>query len=457
MSSEIRQSLEALPDNEAVMANAMTRHPVVLGQASVRNPGDANPNPREIKPVGVVKIGDDPMPFLEKTKHHDLVQNIETLEDAAAGYGIFSLPLIERDDIIRRVPLVALVRDKIRFALSAELLRVSTGGESFAIKSNEAGLEGIKIAGSFIGTDAYGNVWPYFSPSSQNRYVSAGSILNGSVNPDMINGHMILVGTSVAGLEDFRATPLGRPMPGVEIHAQIMENIMTGQFLKRPAISLLIEVLLTLFAGLLVISFVPRLKGIRSSIGVAVLVSGLFAYSWWRFASDQVLIDATFPTLVTILLFILMITASYVREERQRKRIRGAFGQYLSPALVDQLTEHPEKLILGGETRQLSVLFSDIRGFTTISEDFRQDPAGLTRLMNSILTKLSKPILKYNGTIDKYLGDAVMAFWNAPIDEEDHAYLACRAALKMIDSIEAFNQKKQAIGCEESSTKITQD
>ena len=452
LSLEIRQSLEALPDNEAVMASAMAGHPVVLGQASVRNPGDASPVPRDIKPVGVVTIGEDPLPFLERTKHYDLVQNIEILEEAATGYGIFSLHL-ERDDVVRRVPLVALVRDKIRFALSAELLRVSTGGESFAIKTNEAGLEGIKIAGSFIGTDAYGNVWPYFSSSSQLRYISAGSILNGTVNPDMINGHMVLVGTSVAGLEDFRATPLGVPMPGVEIHAQIIENIMTGQFLKRPAVSLLIEVLITLFAGLLVISFVPRLRGIRSSIGVAMLVSGLFAYSWWRFASDHVLLDATYPALVTILLFVLMITASYIREERQRKRIRGAFGQYLSPALVDQLTEHPEKLILGGETRQLSILFSDIRGFTTISEDFRQDPAGLTRLMNSILTRLSQPILKYNGTIDKYLGDAVMAFWNAPIDEEDHAYLACRAALKMIDNIDVFNEKNDRLDARNTQRK----
>lgn len=399
LSPSIRQALKTLPDNEEVMANAMTRHPVILGQASVRNLSDVNPNPREIRSVGLVKIGEDPIPFLEQTRHHDLVQNIEILEDVASGYGIFSLQL-ETDDIVRRVPLVALVRDKIRFALSAELLRVATGGESFAIKTNEAGLEGIKLAGSFIGTDATGNVWPYFSSTNQVRYVSAGSILNGSVNATKINGHMILVGTSVAGLEDFRATPLGQPMPGVEIHAQLIENIMTGQFLKRPSISLLIEILLTLFAGLLVISFGPRLSGIKSSIGVAILVVSLFAYSWWRFASGQVLLDATYPILVTILLFILTITASYIREERQKRRIRGAFGQYLSPALVDQLTEHPEKLILGGETRELSILFSDIRGFTTISEDFRDDPAGLTKLMNSILTKLSKPILKYNGTID---------------------------------------------------------
>ncbi len=297
-----------------------------------------------------------------------------------------------------------LVRDKIRFALSAELLRAATGGESFAIKTNEAGLEGIKLAGNFIGTDAAGNVWPYFSSTKQERFVSAGLILNGSVNPAKINGHMILVGTSVAGLEDFRATPLGQPMPGVEIHAQIIENILTGEFLKRPSISLLIEVLLTLFAGLLVISFGPNLSGLKSLVGVAALVMSLFAYSWWRFVSNQVLLDATYPVLVTILLFILTLTASYIREERQKRRIRGAFGQYLSPELVDQLTEFPEKLILGGETRELSILFSDIRGFTTISEDFRDDPTGLTKLMNSILTKLSKPILKHNGTIDKYLG-----------------------------------------------------
>lgn len=439
LSSDIRQKLETLPDNEVAMANAMKRHPVILGQSSVRNQRDAIHAPREIKSAGIVKIGEDPVPFLEKNKQNDLVQNIEILENAASGFGLFSIS-IETDDVVRRVPLVALVQDKIRFALSIELLRIATGGESLAIKSNEAGIEGIKVIGNLIETDAIGNVWPYFSQSQKSRYISAGSILNGSVNPDDINGKMLLVGTSVTGLEDYRATPLRQPMPGVEIHAQIIENIMADQFLKRPPITLLYEILIILLAGLCVVAFVPSLGAAKATFGVIVLVVSIFSLSWWQFSSSQLLLDATYPILITSLLFVLTMTANYMREERQKQRIRGAFGQYLSPALVDQLTENPEKLILGGENRELTILFSDIRGFTTISEQYRDDPAGLTKLMNEILTKLSHPILKNNGTIDKYLGDAVMAFWNAPIDEEDHAYLACMAALNMMEKVDEMNR-----------------
>ena len=438
LSFDIRNSLNALPHNEAVMANAMKKHQVVLGQASVRNFRDTSAIKREIRTVGFAIVGEDPKPFLQKTRIHDLVQNMEILEESASGYGIFSIKS-DFDNVVRRVPLIALARDKIRLALSTELLRVATGGESFAIKSNKAGIEGIVVAGSFIQTDGNGNVWPYFSTTREERYISASKILDGSVKPNLINGNMILIGTSVAGLEDFRATPLGVQMPGVEIHTQIIENILTDQFLKRPSFLFLIEFLAALFSGLLVIALVPRLGGVKSSICITVLVFGLAGYSWWSFSSHQVLIDATYPVIVTAVLFIFMITASYISEEKHRQRIRDAFGQYLSPALVDQLTQHPEQLVLGGETRELSVLFSDIRGFTKISEDYREDPAGLTKLMNAVLTELSQPILKNNGTIDKYLGDAVMAFWNAPVDEEDHAYFACRAALRMIERITALN------------------
>ena len=137
-------------------------------------------------------------------------------------------------------------------------------------------------------------------------------------------------------------------------------------------------------------------------------------------------------------------SANYLREERQRRQIQGAFGQYLSPALVDRLTDNPHQLVLGGETRELTVLFTDIRGFTTLSESYRDNPQGLTRLMNEFLTELSQPILDHNGTIDKYMGDAIMAFWNAPVEETDHAYKACIAALAMIDTVEALNERRFA-------------
>lgn len=440
--SDIRKILEELPDNEERMAEVMRQHPVILGQAGVRNFSDIAAKQKEIRSIGFAQVGEDPIPYLTGKKLHDLIQNQEVLENAASGLGIFNIKA-DIDNVVRRVPLVVLVRDKLRLALSLEVLRVATGGESFTIKTNQAGLEGIAVAGSLINTDGQGNIWPYFSPPNTARYISASAILNGSVDANLMTGNMVLIGTSATGLEDYRAVPLGIQMPGVEIHTQILENILTDEYLKRPSITFLIEIIIAMLAGFLVIALVSRLGGIKSSLGVLILIASLLAYSWWNFSNSQFLIDATYPIIVTSLLFIFMTTANYIVEEQQKQRIRSAFGQYLSPTLVDQLTENPDKLVLGGEMRELTILFSDIRGFTTISEHFSDNPTGLTKLMNEVLTQLSKPILNHNGTIDKYLGDAVMAFWNAPIDEADHAYKACISALRMIEKIHAMNKQNQ--------------
>ena len=338
---------------------------------------------------------------------------------------------------------VIMVEDTIRLALSAEVLRVATGGDSFAIRSNAAGIEGIIVAGKLVETDGTGKVWPYFTPSRPERYISAGSIIDGTVDPARLAGHLVLVGTSSVGLEDYRQYPLAGAIPGVEIHAQVIENMLTGQMLKRPLTAISVELVVTLFAGLLIILFVPMLGAVFSFVVAGITVGSFMGYSWWQFSEHRELVDATFPLMTTVLLFVLTATANYIREEQQKGRIRGAFGQYLSPALVDQLSQDPDKLVLGGETRELSVLFSDVRGFTTISESFKTNPQGLTQLMNRFLTVLSSPILKQNGTIDKYMGDAIMAFWNAPIDETEHAKKSCRAALEMMQDVANLNVTRE--------------
>jgi len=434
----IRQELKKLPDNEKLMANAMRRHPVVLGQSSVRNKRDINTSEPHIRTVGFAQIGEDPKPYLRNSTFHDLVQNVKLLEDAASGLGIFSIQP-ESDGVVRRVPLVSLVRDKVRLALSAEVLRVATGQQSFAVKTGEAGIEGIILAGNLIETDWSGRMWPYFSVQNPDRYISAAGLLDGTFDDNSLSGQMVLVGTSAIGLENYRPTPLGQAMPGVEIHAQIMENMLTDSFLKRPVYYAILELLMVMVAGMLVLVFTRKLGALKSLATITVLVVAIFSFSWWNFSNNLLLLDATYPVLVIIALFLFTVTANYMREEKQRQRIRTAFGQYLSPGLVDQLTENPEKLVLGGETRELSVLFCDVRKFTAISESYRDNPQGLTMLMNELMTTLSKPILKTDGTIDKYMGDAVMAFWNAPLNDSNHAFNACSAALEMISAVEVMN------------------
>jgi adenylate cyclase len=437
----VRTELLKLPSNETVLADAIRRSRVVVGETSVRiDDATLAAGDRPIPDVPYAALGGDATPFLLKFPR--LVQNLPVISDAAAGRGLFTVEP-DPDGIFRRIPLVMMVQDHLRLALSAEMLRIATGGQAFATRAGDAGIEGIVVGGVFVPTDGNGRVWPWFNASSRDRYVSAGTVMSGEAQAERIAGHLVIIGTSAVGLEDFRATPVAAFMPGVEIHAQIIENILTQQFLHRPAYAIGMELVATLVVGLFIIWLVPRV-GASYSFIAAVSVLGLVAASvFWAFYSGRMLIDASFPGGALAAVFMVMATANYMREERQRRQIRNAFGQYLSPALVDRLADHPEQLVLGGETRELTLLFTDVRGFTTISESFKANPQGLTRLMNQFLTALSKAILDRDGTIDKYMGDAIMAFWNAPVDLPDHALRACRAGLDMVQRVEGLNTQRR--------------
>ncbi len=437
----VREALRALPHTEVAMREAMSKTLVVLGQTSVRYRSDSGLRNRQLATVPFAAIGGDPEPFLEK--YPDLVQNVPELEEVAAGRGVFSL-VPDLDGVYRRLPVVMKVQDKMRLALSVEIIRVATGGRAFATKVDGAGLSGIIVGGNLVKTDGNGRVWPYFTEPNPVRYISAAKILDGTADPKLIANHMIVVGTSAVGLEDLRATPLVAGLPGVEIHAQVIESILSNSMLIRPNYILGMELFFLAIAGLAIILLVPRLGAVWALVFALTLLGGYTGLSFYAFSQWRILIDPTFPVGSIIALFIMMATANYMREERQRQQIRGAFGQYLSPDLVDQIIEDPERLVLGGETRELSVLFTDIRGFTTLSEAYKNDPQGLTRLMNRFLTVLSNAILDRGGTIDKYMGDAVMAFWNAPLDTKNHAEQSCRAALDMIKALEELNKKRIA-------------
>src|SRR3569623_142266 len=195
--------------------------------------------------------------------------------------------------------------------------------------------------------------------------------------------------------------------------------------------------------GILVIIFAPKF-GPVTLVGVgALFASVLLGVSWYYYMQHRLLIDPTYPLLSTTAIYLTLIFASFVREQQQRKQIRGQFAQYMSPVLVEQLAQAPERLVLGGEEREMTIMFSDVRGFTTISESYKHDPQGLTTLMNRFLTPLTNAILARKGTIDKYMGDAIMAFWNAPLDDAQHQLNACEAAVDMLERIDVLNQPRE--------------
>ncbi len=438
LDAETREKLAALPSNDAIFADAIKKAGgIIAGQtgadrAAARAEDDNTPQ------TGFAIIGPNPRRFL--VKFPALLRNIPPIEQAAAGHGLFSIDP-EPDGIVRRVPVVMEAQGQLVPALTMEMLRVVSGASALVIRANQAGVQSVAVRGLEVPTDGSGRFWVYFNRRDPERSVSAADVLHGSVPPDRLRGRLVLIGTSATGLLDIKTTPVQPDMPGVEVHAQILENILTKSLLSSPGSAIGAEIIAAIVFGLAIIVAAPMLPAaIVAGLG-AILIAGLIGISWYFFVEHHLLIDFTYPLISCWLIYLVLTFVNYFREQQQRQQIRSAFGFYLSPPLVEQLARSPEKLVLGGEERRMTILFSDVRGFTTISEHYKDDPQGLTRLMNRFLTPLTNAIIERKGTIDKYIGDAIMAFWNAPVDDYEQEANACEAALEMLSRAETLNNE----------------
>jgi adenylate cyclase len=436
---KLRAELSKLPSNDDVLAAAFRSSRVVLGESGYHL---ALPRSGPQPPAaGFAMMGPDPRPFL--VGFPGLLTNVPALEDAAAGRGLFNIRS-ETDGIVRRLPMLVEAQGTVFPALSLEMLRVATGAGAIRVKTDAAGVRSVAIPGLEIPTDKNGQLWIHFAPYDANRYVSAKDVLEDNVPAARVARKLVLVGTSAVGLRDIKATPIDPAMSGVEAHAQVLESVLTKTVLVYPNYAIGAELAAATLIALAIIAAGPIL-GAATLLGVgAAVAAGLGAASWYFFTQQRILIDATFPLIATFAVYLMLIFFNYFREQLQRRRIRSAFGQYLAPALVEQLAQSHETLTLGGEDRNMTIMFSDVRGFTTISEVYKDDPQGLTTLMNNFLTPMTDAIIDHKGTIDKYIGDAIMAFWNAPLTDAAHEINACEAALEMLARVDTINiQRKE--------------
>jgi adenylate cyclase len=433
-----REKLRALPSNDQIFADAIRNSRVVLGESG--GPDVHAELDKNLPVTGLAMLGEEPHRFL--FQFPGLLRNVRVIEEAAAGRGLFTI-VPERDGIVRRVPMLTPAQDIMMPALSFEMLRVASGSGTILIKADKDGVQSVGVKGFQIPTDRNGQLWVHYAPADRSIYVSAVDVLDGRVPQDKIAGKLVLIGTSAIGLNDIKTTPVSPVMPGVEVHAQVLESALTSDLVSQPSKGIAFEFLGAILLGLLVIAFAPNLGPLRLVAVGALFASLLIGTSWYFYIHDRLLIDFTYPLLSTTAIYLTLIFSSFVREQAQRRQIRSAFGQYLSPALVEQLAQSPEKLVLGGEEREMTIMFSDVRGFTSISESYKSDPQGLTTLMNRFLTPLTNAILARKGTIDKYMGDAIMAFWNAPLDDKEHQLNACEAAVDMLERIDALNKERE--------------
>jgi len=378
--------------------------------------------------------------------------NLPILQENALTAGHFN-PDPDADGISRKVPMLMSHKGDLYEALSVAVARVALGqpklqaqfAEGFGVGSRYAGLEWLKLADRRIPVDAQvAALIPYRGPQNSFPYVSASDVLNGKVPPEVLADKIILLGTTAPGLMDLRATPVQNIYPGVEIHANMIAGILDNNIKERPAYTMGAEFILLLLIGLLLAILLPILNPLQATAltaGVFILTV-LFNLAVWQFGN---LVLPLASLLIMIgLIYVLNMSYGFFVESRGKRQLAGLFGQYVPPELVDEMSKNPEAFSLEGESRELTVLFSDVRGFTTISEGL--DPKQLTQLMNEFLTPMTHVIHHSRGTIDKYMGDAIMAFWGAPLHDAKHAKHALDAAMGMMESLSKLQVEFKARG-----------
>ncbi len=371
--------------------------------------------------------------------------NLPELQQNAIGGGFFDAPIIDADGVFRRAPLVQRYRGDLYASLAVAVARTVLGardvGLVFAPGDRRGGLEleSFRLGELEIPVNEQVAVFiPYRGPQESYPYISAKDVLNGSASPEQLEGRIALLGASAAGLLDLRSTPVGQRYIGVEAHANLVAGLIDNTIRQQPAWSDGLEFVLLVVVGVLMALLLPRLAPLWALVFVLATIAALMAGNLWLWSSLGLVIPLASLLLYTVLAAMLQITYRFFVEQRNKRHLSTVFGQYIPPSLVEEMDESGEEASLEGESREMSVLFSDVRGFTTISEGL--DATELTRMMNEFLTPFTSVIQKHRGTIDKYMGDAVMAFWGAPLPDDDHARHALMAAFDMVAAVEALDE-----------------
>jgi adenylate cyclase len=456
-----RQQLMTLPNNDDIFAETLRRTPTVLGFIL----GDADTGRTPVMKAGIARVGDSESKLINAVNSlSGATVPLDVLQNAAPGTGAFNT-VTDDDGIVRRVPLFiglvnkghaeaypGLALETLRVALAAmtgsnpTILVTMAGGAGELSFGQPDRIVSVKVGPIQIPSTIDGQMWIHFTEDQPSRKIPAWKVIQEPASLVGLEGAAVFVGTSAAGLLDLRATPRRVDAPGVELHIQALEQMLLKHFLGRPDWSDGAELGFALVMGLLVLLTINRVPVFWIAGVAAVAITFAISVSWWAFTQQLWLLDPVAPSINIALVFASASLVKFMRTEAERRTVRSAFAQYLPPDVVDSIANDPSKLKLGGDTRELSIMFCDIRGFTPIAESFRTDPQGLTKLINRVLTPLSREVLNNRGTIDKYIGDCVMAFWNAPIDVEDHPTHACDCALGMLDALIVLNEELTSEG-----------
>ena len=370
----------------------------------------------------------------QKQRRPGLSANIEVLQKAASSGGHFN-PDNDFDGVLRKVPMVIPFEGKYYESLSLAMVRSYLGMPPVKLvfadyAGGDAALEAISIAGLRIPVDNFASALiPYRGPRYSFKYISISDVLNDRVDVSELRGKLALVGTSAPGLLDLRVTPVDNVYPGVEAHANLIAGILDENLKRDPAYAEGAQLIVIMLLGLIIAVALPYLSIVGSSVLVAITLLTIVGANYALYQYANFVLPVAASVLLIFALFIYNAVVGYFTETRSKKQITGFFGQYVPPEIVEQMAKDPDNVSFEPASRECTVLFTDVRGFTTISEGL--DPKALSELMNEFLTPLTEVIYKHHGTIDKYMGDCIMAFWGAPLANPAHAKAGVIAGLEM--------------------------
>ena len=392
---------------------------------------------------GVVKVKGKPDEgaFI---KAYSAAANVPALSGSSENCGFFNA-FPDRDGVIRKAPLVVARGEDFYMPLSLAAGLQYMDWPELILTISDLGVESLRLGRTVIPTDESGRMLVNFGgPPKTFPHYSISDILKGNTDPELFRDRIVLVGATATGIYDMRATPFGTVYPGIEIHAAVIDNILRGSFIRRPAWTGLFDFSAIIIMGLAMGALVPRVRAIQGVALGALIVFVYISVNYLIFASYNLWLNLVYPVLTAAAAYVGITIFKYVTEEREKKKIRGAFQYYLTSSVINEMLKDPSKLKLGGDKKDLTVMFSDIRGFTTISESLT--PEELVHLLNEYLTAMTNIVFKYDGLLDKYIGDAIMAVFGAPLDQPDHAEKACRTALEMNAELIGLQKKWEGEG-----------
>lgn len=435
---------KALEDHDALLATVLQGKPYVLGFYFSFSKAEADQQKQTgdcfIKPAQVSVLSAPGALPPEQALHSAFgsVCPLPVLAEAATATGFFNATP-DPDGILRRVALLINYNGQIYPSLALSTLMQATGDPGILLKLDTQGTESLRYGGSVIPVDRAGQMLVnYRGSGGMFPYVSAVDIMEGKADPALLNGKIAFIGTSAAGLKDLRATPFTAVFPGVETHATIVDNILTQDFISIPDYAPAVELAATLFAGILITLLVTWARAVWIIVPLVGMAFAMWEGTSYMMSNLRVYISPLYSYIILAANFALLTLMKFWREEKQKKFIHGAFSHYLAPAVIKQIYDSPESLSLQGQEKEVTVMFSDVRGFTTMSE--KLTPTQVTDLLHDYLTPMTRVITENMGTLDKFIGDAIMAFWNAPLDVPQHQKKAMSSALQMFEHLKTLNE-----------------